>query len=107
MQVWVGAREEKGEPDIFSQAMQELVAKNRLESFVEHFFNVQDEISQLKKKGELSQIDCDFSLRGKEKLFQIGYTLEKIFPNLKGHARFSKDILAYRCLISLFNKSGF
>lgn len=104
MQVWLDSEEENNSSDIFCDYLEKVIHKNALGSFVLNFFKVQQEITSSYSRPERSKIECNFSLRGKEKISQIGYTFEKLFPPLGNHKKFSEDVLTYRRLDTLFSR---
>ncbi len=105
LQIWIDSAKEEDKGDIFSNYINKIVEKNKLNSFIEYFFKVQEEIPGGEGKPEQIQIECDFSLRGKEKISKIAYTFSKVFPELKGDKKFLEDVFTYRVLMGLFNRN--
>ena len=99
LQLWANSMDDENSEDIFTKELAKIQKNNEHEKFFQHFFRIQQEISQdVQINDSNRKIDCGFSFRGKEKIEKIAFTFEKLFPNLVGEKNFYEDILSYRIL---------
>ena len=105
LQLWLDSSESEEDLDIFSFHLKKCQQKNNLKEFLLHFFKVQKELFHKGESLKLFSGENNFSLRGKEKIAQIAFTFEKLFPSLVDKKEFSETILSYRKLSDLFTRN--
>jgi magnesium chelatase family protein len=109
LQVWVEPRHEENENlDLFAQHLEQEFQAGKLPNFVDHFLKEQtllkeEDLASFKenfyKKNSFQSLFCKgLSVRGQEKIVQLAFTFQRLFPSLFEQPQFFEDLLTYRIL---------